>query len=259
MLALCFGLTLLTKPTSAADLSLPPVPHYGEPFPLSAPQPIKPPRYTERQAPDDHPKSQEGGSETFRQRLVAIVNRTLDDPIALFTFVLAGSTIGLWIVTWRSEVRQSKDTLTAFISTNRPKVVLRRILYVPITMDGPLDVHFRLSNIGASDAVIRLRHFHFEFSSGKGIPTHDLGTDSEPIRLAAGESVELYYASRTDDWESVFEDIEVNGNRIDVYWVGQIVYEDGAGIQRSTGFRRRFDRESYRWVRTDDPDEEYSD
>jgi hypothetical protein len=174
---------------------------------------------------------------------------------AIFTGTLWRATDRLM----RAARRQSQDTRIAFISANRPKVVLRRILYIPITMDGPLDIHFRLTNIGASGAVIRRRHFHFELRSGKGIPTHDHRTESEPIRLAAGESVELYYASHTDDWESVFTDRESNGTPIDVYWVGQILYEDGAGIQRSAGFCRRFDRERHRWVRTDDPDEEYSD
>jgi hypothetical protein len=34
---------------------------------------------------------------------------TTHDPVAFYTFVLATSTIGLWIVTWRSSVRQSRE------------------------------------------------------------------------------------------------------------------------------------------------------
>jgi hypothetical protein len=34
---------------------------------------------------------------------------TTDDPVAFFTFVLSISTIGLWLVTWRSGVRQSRE------------------------------------------------------------------------------------------------------------------------------------------------------
>ncbi len=36
--------------------------------------------------------------------------RTFDDPIAFFTLVLAVSTIGLWIVTWRSGIKQGRQT-----------------------------------------------------------------------------------------------------------------------------------------------------
>jgi hypothetical protein len=175
--------------------------------------------------------------------------------VAAFTGTLWVATVGLM----NAAKRQSEETRIAFISANRPKVILRRILYTPIAMDEPLDVYFVVTNVGASNAVIRYRHFHFEFRSGRGIPTYDPRADTAPVSLAAGESAELHYASRADSWESVFEDIEIKGNPIDVYWIGQIVYEDGVGIQRSTGFCRRFDRESHRWVRTDNPDEEYCD
>jgi hypothetical protein len=54
--------------------------------------------------------------ETVRKWLVTIVNRTIDDPVALFTFVLASSTIGLWIVTWRSGARQSDETRQTIVA-----------------------------------------------------------------------------------------------------------------------------------------------
>ena len=38
---------------------------------------------------------------------------TTDDPVAFFTFVLSVSTIGLWLVTWRGGVRQSREMLAS--------------------------------------------------------------------------------------------------------------------------------------------------
>ena len=43
------------------------------------------------------------------QWLVATYEHTVRDPITFFTFVLAFSTIGLWIVTWLSGRRQSRE------------------------------------------------------------------------------------------------------------------------------------------------------
>jgi hypothetical protein len=40
----------------------------------------------------------------------AFIEKTFADPVAFFTLVLSISTIGLWLVTWRSSFRQGKDT-----------------------------------------------------------------------------------------------------------------------------------------------------
>jgi hypothetical protein len=102
-----------TRPTMAI-LPLPPIPHYELPS-LSEPEAIKPPRYIERQTPNNIRQNQEYEGQAVWRRIVA---KTVDDPVALFTLVLAVSTIGLWIVTWRSGVRQSKDT-RLLIAENR--------------------------------------------------------------------------------------------------------------------------------------------
>jgi hypothetical protein len=48
-----------------------------------------------------------------------IWEKTTTDPVAFFTFVLSISTIGLWIVAWRSGVRQSRDMDAAVRETRR--------------------------------------------------------------------------------------------------------------------------------------------
>jgi hypothetical protein len=45
--------------------------------------------------------------------------RTIDDPIAFFTLVLAVSTIGLWVVTWQSEGRQYRHTIKTLAIARR--------------------------------------------------------------------------------------------------------------------------------------------
>lgn len=64
--------------------------------------------YTLHHALDDQEKYSQSQNELF-------LVRTFADPIALFTLVLAISTVGLWIVTWRSSVNQSRDTRRSLI------------------------------------------------------------------------------------------------------------------------------------------------
>jgi hypothetical protein len=54
--------------------------------------------------------------------------RTFTDPIAFFTLVLAASTIGLWIVTWRSGVTQGRDTRKSLAIASRGADVAERTL-----------------------------------------------------------------------------------------------------------------------------------
>jgi hypothetical protein len=85
------------------------VPHYERLFTPTAPPVIAPPRYTISDNTDHSATDKHEQSKTVWERFVTIVDRTFDDPVAFFTLVLAISTIGLWVVTWRSGVRNSTD------------------------------------------------------------------------------------------------------------------------------------------------------
>jgi hypothetical protein len=93
---------------------LPPVPHYEDPFPLSSATLINPPLYAEQhnsqRSSTDNGDNEQNESEAIRQWFITTYYHTIRDPVALFTFVLSVSTIGLWIVTWRSGIRQSRET-----------------------------------------------------------------------------------------------------------------------------------------------------
>jgi hypothetical protein len=118
--ALLVVLALLPATASTAHLiavpqaviELPAVPHYELPSPpVSA---IKPPIYARQdtgkgQGTDDR-NDQKHWYESVGQWFTATYEHTARDPVALFTFVLAISTIGLWLVTWISGRRQSRET-----------------------------------------------------------------------------------------------------------------------------------------------------
>src|ERR1035438_4213636 len=58
----------------------------------------------------------------FLLKILARILEVLGDPnwvVAIFTIVLAGSTIALWIVTWQSGVRQSRDMQAAVAESRR--------------------------------------------------------------------------------------------------------------------------------------------
>jgi hypothetical protein len=108
--------------------------------------------------------------------------RTVGDPVSLFTFVLAISTLGLWVVTWRSGVRQSRQTreslrearrnTAAFMSAEKANVFIeikestvakivgsyglwdKTTSMFPDVVESPCVAYF-FSNIGRTAAIIR--------------------------------------------------------------------------------------------------------
>jgi hypothetical protein len=102
---------------------LPTVPHYELPSPLPDAATLKPPHYTFRQTPSDTYNQQERQGETFRQWLVAFYQKTINDPVALFTLVLSISTFFLWLVT-RKSANAARDAAEVLPATERPYVLI---------------------------------------------------------------------------------------------------------------------------------------
>jgi hypothetical protein len=100
-------------------------------------------------------------------RTIRIIDVGTDDPVALFTIVLAASTIGLWIQTWRlakgadSQARDIQGQLAVarddFISTHRPwvgfeaKIGAKGLRYVNDKVH--LDLMFTCKNTGTTPAI----------------------------------------------------------------------------------------------------------
>jgi hypothetical protein len=95
--------------------------------------------------------------------------RTTSDPVAFFTFWLSISTIGLWIVTWQSGKRQSKDMTESIDVAERALVAGERAwLRVEIRVASNLNISltgitlpllFKVTNCGSSPAT-NVRVFH---------------------------------------------------------------------------------------------------
>lgn len=63
---------------------------------------------------------------------------TTDDPVAFFTFVLSVSTIGLWIVTWRSGVRQSREMRASIAIAQQSASAIQMQAAIMAAVEGPM-------------------------------------------------------------------------------------------------------------------------
>lgn len=98
-------------------------------------QPSNQPDYAIKQTKSDNNANaaypEKGCGETFWQR-------TTCDPVALytlwlaiFTFVLSASTIGLWIETWRGSVKQSRD-MRQWIDISERQLTIAQRAYISV-------------------------------------------------------------------------------------------------------------------------------
>ena len=144
-----------------------------------ASQYTQPPKYSQQstQHNDENNRacSKDESNKTFWEK-------TRCDPISFFTLclmisttVLAASTIGLWIVTWRSGIRQSKDMQASiklardeFRASHNPAL---RLKHIWLATDNGVDFFGRIEtgrrivarldvvNIGSATAIIRIINF----------------------------------------------------------------------------------------------------
>src|SRR5579864_7243969 len=134
-----------------ATLNLPSVTHYELP-PLPPITPVKPPLYTEKQESKDGTANNRNDDEnwykTFWRWFMGTYRRTIADPIAFFTLVLATSTIGLWIATWVSGVRQSRDMQKSIKVSERSFTEIERALIA--------GAHFQVANMSITKYMITM-------------------------------------------------------------------------------------------------------
>src|SRR5215472_7025642 len=71
--------------------------------------------------------------------------------VASFTILLALSTIGLW---WSTR-KLWKATRDEFLSTHRPKLIVRQFILQPPVVNDLLKVDFSILNIGNTEAKVR--------------------------------------------------------------------------------------------------------
>jgi hypothetical protein len=199
-----------------------------------------------------------------RQSSESFWQRTTSDPAALFTAlftgVLAVSTIGLWMVTRRSLDHTEKE----FIATHRPKLRVRRVEGVIEDGDGHEVCFVTVTNVGDSETFIEaVGHDLARRRSGIKGRAHqwiDPGLNAsawpiKPIRMGIGDRhVFDVRAARVITDADRYADA---AGTQDICAVGEIRYRDRFGAYRETGFFRVYDPQSKSFIPI--PEEEYED
>jgi len=186
---------------------MPTVPHYELPPPPPDTAALKPPHYTSRQTSDDTHKQQERQGEPFRQWLVTLYQKTIDDPVALFTLVLAISTILLWFVT-RKSANAARDAAEVLPATERPYVLIigGGFLQVSseVTQDSRPVVLYRCGNFGKTPAIIENLRAGFTRNSNGQPDSPNRVEDTHGLLLArilkGGEEISPLWVVCPDDW-----------------------------------------------------------
>jgi hypothetical protein len=146
-----------------------------------------------------------------------------------------------------------------FISTHRPRMTVYGLAFGgSIASDKPVPISFRYVNSGDSDAKVTGIGSHvfrltgtmmpgeIEFTHQEITPPIDFPSGMHGIRLTPG---------------TIHPDVVIAAGVMDadkIVCVGYVLYRDGNGTRRQTGFCRYFDLAAGRWIKMEDDEYEYS-
>ena len=146
-----------------------------------------------------------------------------------------------------------------FISTHRPKIILRDAYCLDNEIDSPIIVHYVLVNSGETPARIILSVLELKLIYGPGFGAEtppsiqNNQNDIGDLPLDPGEEVTRTYSGtrhwRTDDGSRFKSNYSYEG----VFFYGHIIYEDLNGIKRHTAFWRKYDLDTSRFYLCKDP------
>jgi hypothetical protein len=201
---------------------------------------------------------------------------------ALFTLgLLITGTITAVFFIWQSMLLRRQVTLAReeFISSNRPRIILREAYTAP-DYGHPITAFYALANVGGTKATIVESKFCI-FITLQGGTKRQIRFDGEllpgeipnpvPIgrEIEAGGFHESSCASPTTHWSNnwgILEDksghqtiIMLGMGNAHLYFYGKVSYKDASGVIRNMAFYRILDLNPYRFIPFGDPQLEYSD
>jgi len=192
-----------------------------------------------------------------------------DWVIAYSTVALTAFTGLLFVFTfllWRATAQTLKLGREEFISTHRPRLIVRNVvLNRPNTVqpwlahDWPPTGQFYVENIGETEATIVESHCVW-FSTKAGLPMKrpyegdDGNNRITPGPLQPGTSMTALFDAA--HWETAYATTQ--GLDSYAHWVmGWIEYRDAAGSRYRMAFCRNWDDQAHRFRKVDDPDYEH--
>jgi hypothetical protein len=183
---------------------------------------------------------------------------------AIATLLIAIFTITLWL-TSRAQLRElNRQVLLQseeFTATHSPKIIVRVVELAKFSRDEHAEWRIIVTNGGETDAIITdVGGVFLRVQIDKWISPEDrtfARLISPAIILAPGER-QIFTGISEETWE-VSAVMSVEDSLSYLYLIGEIHYCDRYMRKRQTGYIRRFDPESKRCLRVDDPDYEYQD
>lgn len=187
------------------------------------------------------------------------------------------------VIAWQSnETRRSakaaevsaKISERALIAQFRPKVIIRKMRLDPPSFifydrrnDGEWRILIQLANVGGTKATVLRGIGYFQEYRG-GSPHDELSRGwflDGPIVINPGEYETIEYALDAAKFRTYMRILEastkVKGKQPprEPVFHGAFAYVDESGVQRETGFGRRWDVMEEKFVPLDDPNFEYQD
>jgi hypothetical protein len=196
------------------------------------------------------------GSQILLARLDTFVERHDKSIVASFTILLALSTIGLW---WSTR-ELWKTTRNEFLSTHRPKLIVRQFILQPPVVNDVLRVEFSIINIGNTDAKVTGVAAEVALWNGRFWERPGLDRNVRPFGprvVRNGERISVVITSRFN--LAATQLIAIQQGVLMLCAVGEFTYTDALGIQRRTGFRRNYEVTTDMFTTSPNPDQEYQD
>jgi len=182
---------------------------------------------------------------------------------AVATLAIATFTLTLWIATrdlWNAGKDQLKLVRDEFISTHRPKLIVRQFELDQLVPDQPIKIQFSIVNIGDTEAI--WKYFASEVALWNRRNWEPPGVDRivKPISqppIKNGQRVSVTSQSRFNITAAQIQAVEHGG--LIICAVGELTYVDALGTQRRTGFRRNYDCNTAMFNASPNNDQEYQD
>jgi hypothetical protein len=212
---------------------------------------------TNKENSGEHPEQGEDQGTEFWPSFFGLKLKITDSLLAAFTLGLLIFTGLLWKSTdklWKATIDTIQLGQREFVSTHRPKLILRQA-FAPLPVeDTPIFIQFTISNIGESRAWIVESVFVVELFRQTAlvvIPAADgamqLDTGRRSGIIEPGEN-RVFAHSPPLAWDVDTRRSYAEHDR-GLFFSGHIVYIDDNSVRRQTAFRRKYDPGTERFYR----------
>jgi hypothetical protein len=176
--------------------------------------------------------------------------------IAVFTYVLYRSTSKLW----EAGEKQFKLARDEFISTHRPKLIVRQFVLAKPVPGEVIKVEFSIVNIGATEAIwryiaVEVALWNGQYWEAPGLDHIVKPTSMPPLKNGqrAGMTIQSRFNITADQIAAIEQ------KKLIICAVGEFTYADAVGTQRRTSFRRNYDLASDMFIASPYSEHEYQD